>query len=196
MTQYIDKTKVIKEIDNIISDETESIKSFEHSKNVSEIHRSNARLSILEHIRTFLDTLEIKEVDLGLEKKFDKYCTDLKQSKKLKEILSPESADLGYLWNGTSFCEYPVSKQTIFKKVEYIPCWSLAALLEKILPKEITINNSSYVKSCDFSIEEDCWYINYYDGDATFNTLAVTTGESLLDATFEMILKLHEEKLL
>ena len=64
MVQYIDKDALAAEIEKIIADETESIKTFEHSKNVSEVQRSNARLSVLEHIRSFLDTLEVKEVDL------------------------------------------------------------------------------------------------------------------------------------
>lgn len=64
MAQYIDKAAIAAEIEKMIADETESIKTFEHSKNVSEVQRSNARLSVLEHIRSFLDTLEVKEVDL------------------------------------------------------------------------------------------------------------------------------------
>lgn len=64
MAQYIDKAAIAAEIEKIIADETESIKTFEHSKNVSEVQRSNARLSVLEHIRSFLNTLEVKEVDL------------------------------------------------------------------------------------------------------------------------------------
>ena len=56
--------------------------------------------------------------------------TDIEQSKELAKILPLESADMGYLWNGiSSFCEYPVSNQTIFKRIENIPCWSLAALM-------------------------------------------------------------------
>ncbi len=62
MTHYIDKSAVVAEIEKIIADETESIKSFEHSKNVSEVQRSNARMGVLMHIRSLLDTIEVKEV--------------------------------------------------------------------------------------------------------------------------------------
>ena len=58
MTHYIDKDRIVAEIEKIIADETESIKSFEHGKNVSEVQRSNARIGILIHIRSLLDTLE------------------------------------------------------------------------------------------------------------------------------------------
>ena len=67
MVQYIDKDAIVTEIEKIIADETESIKSFEHGKNVSEVQRSNARISVLEHIRSLLDTIEVKEVDLDAE---------------------------------------------------------------------------------------------------------------------------------
>ena len=66
--KLIDKDALVAEIETIIVDETESIKSFEHSKNVSEVQRSNARISLLEHMRSFLDTIEVKEeVDLKKE---------------------------------------------------------------------------------------------------------------------------------
>ena len=67
MTHLIDKDALVAEIEKIIADETESIKSFEHSKNVSEVQCSNARISILMHIHSFIDTLEVKEVDLDNE---------------------------------------------------------------------------------------------------------------------------------
>ncbi len=65
--KLIDKDKIVAEIEKIFADETESIKSFEHGKNVSEVSRSNARIGILMHIRSLLDTIEGKEVDLEKE---------------------------------------------------------------------------------------------------------------------------------
>ena len=64
MAHYIDKDRIVAEIEKIIVDETESIKSFEHGKNVSEVQRSNARIGILIHIRSLLDTLEVKELPI------------------------------------------------------------------------------------------------------------------------------------
>lgn len=66
MAQYIDKDALAVEIEKIIADEIESIKYFEHRKNVSEVQRSNARMGVLMYLRSFLDTLEVKEVDLEL----------------------------------------------------------------------------------------------------------------------------------
>ena len=73
MTHLINKDAVVAEIEKIISDETESIKSFEHNKNASEVQRSNARIGVLTYLRSFLTTLEVKEVDLE-EKACDAYC--------------------------------------------------------------------------------------------------------------------------
>ena len=67
MEQYIPKSVVLAEIEKVIDDENESIKSFEHRKNVSEVQRSNARIGILIHIRSLIDTFEAKEVDLEKE---------------------------------------------------------------------------------------------------------------------------------
>ena len=69
MTQYIDKSALVAEIEKMIADETESIKSFEHGKNVSEVQRSNVRIDMLMHIRSLIDTIEVKEVDLEGEQR-------------------------------------------------------------------------------------------------------------------------------
>ena len=69
MAKYIPLDEVLAEIEKIIADETESIKCFERRRNVSEVQRSNARIGVLMHLRSLLDTLEVKEVDL--EKPFE-----------------------------------------------------------------------------------------------------------------------------
>ena len=115
--------------------------------------------------------------------------TDLEQSKKLAEILPLESADMGYLWNGTSFCEYPVSKQTIFKKVENTPCWSLAALFD-VLPKFI----GDYGKCLYYDVGG--YYCGYKDDGNFMLTIQETKADNPVDACVNMILKLKEKNLL
>lgn len=109
-----------------------------------------------------------------------KAFTDLEQSKKLAKILPLESADMGYLWNGTSFCEYPVSNQTIFNRIENIHCWSLVALLE-VLPNGIVMNKDSQNGKYHFSSK----YVGTY-----------LTADNPIDGCYELILKLHELKML
>lgn len=76
MEQYIPKSALVAEIEKIIADETESIKSFEHGKNVSEVQRSNARIGILMHIHSFLDTLEMEGADFDFTKEVDMWIED------------------------------------------------------------------------------------------------------------------------
>ena len=115
--------------------------------------------------------------------------TDIKQSKELAKILPLESADMGYLWNGiSSFCEYPVSNQTIFKRIENIPCWSLSALLS-VLPK--------------LGAEEPIIQKIYYASNPTERyicqySLTNMTGEydNPVDACYEMVTILKEKNLI
>ncbi len=108
-----------------------------------------------------------------------KSYTTLKQSKELAKILPLNAADMGYLWNGTSFCNYPVSNQIIFKRIENVPCWSLAALLG-VLP-----NYQLQTQDDGIGILCSC--------NGKFN---IVTADSPVDACVKMILKLKELNLL
>lgn len=114
-----------------------------------------------------------------------KSYTDLEQSKKLAEFLPLESADMGYLWNGTSFCEYPVSNQTVFKRVENIPCWSLSALLYILDYPQLSKDKLGSGK--------EGWMVSVYPNDCRFDSC---WHDNPIDACYEMILKLHELDLL
>lgn len=65
--ELIDKADVVAEIKRIMDAENVSINSFEHHRNTSEKQRYNARMALLEHILSFLNTLKVKEVDLDEE---------------------------------------------------------------------------------------------------------------------------------
>jgi len=108
-----------------------------------------------------------------------KSYTNIPQSKKLAEILPIESADMGYLWNGTSFCNYPVSNQIIFKRMENVPCWSLAALLN-VLPESYQLTSNKEGKVQLMLIHQ--LEMDYYDNP--------------VDAVVDMIFKLKELNLL
>lgn len=92
MEQYISKSAVVAEIEKIIADETESIKSFEHGKNVSEVQRSNARIGVLTHLCSLLDTLETKEVDL--ESLVEDFCYEYDNRKEKWYELCPNDRKL------------------------------------------------------------------------------------------------------
>lgn len=107
-------------------------------------------------------------------------CTSLKQSKTLSKILPLESADL---WLDTNEFEPRLEKhyhQYLGEMIEPIPCWSLDALLAIIAKQNFTIK-SSYIDECEYNIDIPCRHCKIW-------------FSSLLDAAFEMIVWLKENK--
>ena len=113
-----------------------------------------------------------------------KAFTSLEQSKKLAEFLPLESTDMG--WNvfvdGTTRI-LPINDWDLVKdgsgNVKFYPCWSLAALLDVLPTGKVLLHdkgNRGYKCICN---NIDTYYSN-----------------NPVDACCEMILKLHEQKLL
>ena len=139
-----------------------------------------------------------------------KSYTDIEQSKKLAEILPLDSADMTYYacvkdWRGNPVepkwgkptnltKEELVLPCANFQKYEYIPCWSLAALLEQF-PYELCDDdgNSSYLQ---INKEDDVYQLVYADPYGDFESIEIDRYEHFVDACYEMIMKLHEQKLL
>ena len=128
-----------------------------------------------------------------------KAYTNIEQSKKLAEILPLESADMCFVNDGTSIKidanPYNVRKLMWKDYVhEVIPCWSLAALLD-VIPQEIF--DGEYV----INITEGCdnrWILTYDHRENRHHSYyGLSSGDdNLVDACYEMILKLYEQKLL
>ena len=132
-----------------------------------------------------------------------KTYTDLEQSKKLAEILPLESADMFYsdiFIDGKhkynfhylathSFKTFEDTKQVESKNLNFLPCWSLTALLS-ILPT-IDNRNAEFCKD----IRYNKWHI-YYHSTVTSPVIDTARYENLIDACYEMILKLHELEML
>lgn len=122
-----------------------------------------------------------------------KSYTDLNQSRKLAEILPHKSAD--GTWEKVSICgakvDIPEDMQYRHKEISFsffsgigIPSWSLAALLEEMNRNDYKIflhNNADLTWTISFNDSE-----RYIDID----------GDDPVDACYEMILKLNEQKLL
>ena len=130
-----------------------------------------------------------------------KSYTDLEQSKKLAEILPLESADMtlpfrhtkddkylpGYVGTRSYIDVYNdmivlpgMDKEEVCKLIQ--PCWSLAALLS-VLPEEISLN----------SFKDGNWnaLVQQHDGRMIYED-----KDNPVDACYELILKLHELKML
>ena len=111
-----------------------------------------------------------------------KSYTSLKQSKKLAEILSLQSADMCYVrayFEGKQ-SDWFVNLGKPIKSDDVIPCWSLAALLNVIKP----INENTYTIR------------GTLDGGATISFDEITSvmfqEEEIIDAVFEMVVWLKE----
>ncbi len=108
-----------------------------------------------------------------------KSYTDLEQSKKLKEVLPLESADMYYSYyhnpiSGASYYEECPIFHIPINKNKSLPCWSLAALLY-VLPSA-TLDSSDdhhYRVHCNEKFTD--WYDNP------------------VDACVAMVEKLHEQ---
>lgn len=123
-----------------------------------------------------------------------KAYTDIEQSKKLADILPIESADMRYGYiapyefsdrmyeGGYDNIPYPkdfLKKNPNFSEDEYdgsLPCWSLAALLDYL--------------SANFRV--DIKYLdNYWELDCR---VQIMYSKELVDACYEMFIKLNEQK--
>ena len=131
-----------------------------------------------------------------------KSYTDLEQSKKLAEILPIESADQTWARIAIAGANLDVPEELQYKHngdmpFNYysgigIPCWSLNSLIY-ILPDIITDEEGTI-----FGLNIKKNFIEYYNPSmgalcATYHSII---AENLVDACYEMILKLHERKLL
>lgn len=139
-----------------------------------------------------------------------KSYTDLEQSKKLAEILPIDSADMHY--NNASIkginyvdeyraelmdyntAQKVLSKYLVNPMFGIIPCWSLAALLS-VLESEI---DGEEGETYQLNIEKDgtwwnIWYREQYD---EANPIETESTEELIDACYEMIIRLNELNLL
>lgn len=128
-----------------------------------------------------------------------KSYTDLKQSKKLKKILS-ENNDLWYNyyrddWNKVkSSGDIPSFKMA---SLDDIPCWSQAALYN-ILP--VTIGNLLEKNALRLRMDKgetnfNVWYEDLDNGCCVEDGLDVIESNPV-DAYYKMIIKLHERELI
>ena len=127
-----------------------------------------------------------------------KSYTDIEQSKKLAKILPFESADMYYPWyieedrdNIKSGHRISIpSVGNFIHKVNILPCWSLADLLS-VLPKNLNIGRPSLESNY-----KGYYWIQYYDEFMKPSNYKTKCFDNPVDACYELILKLHELKML
>ena len=132
-----------------------------------------------------------------------KSFTYLPQSKVLAKILPLESADMHYndwtydFYDGyehTGHFKAYLGSPIIICGEQDIPCWSLAALLS-VIPQEIF--DGEYIINITEGWDNK-WILTYdhhENRNHSYYTLSIG-ADNLVDACYEMILKLHELKML
>ena len=117
-----------------------------------------------------------------------KAYADLPQSKRLAEFLPLESADMSWVSNGLG---KPFARTIPIKgdPEELCACWSLSALLD-VLPE---INGIPLTLE---KVKAEDGYDGYYYHIEYEDKILIPYSKNPVDACYEMILKLHEQKLL
>lgn len=135
--------------------------------------------------------------------------TDIEQSKKLAEFLPIESADMHYVRRACDFMGNPVDdKWSVpkygnpnsehanyivqnFTSYEKIPCWSLAALSEFILPY-IADDDGNIYKFYLSKDGLDRWFAYYKSDDVSIHICE--ESDNMIDVILEMVCWLKKEE--
>jgi hypothetical protein len=128
-----------------------------------------------------------------------KSYTDKEQSKKLAKILPIESADM--FWYRDAVVKEANPRIMNYMQIPelqsmyYYPCWSLASLLEEI-PSTIVNNVDEDLKLHIY--KDNLQYYLSYENEYTGDMFEIETElyENMIDACYEMIIRLNELKLL
>ena len=124
-----------------------------------------------------------------------KAYTNIEQSKTLAKILPVESADMKFPYFGdgqygsTAVFGEPIE----FSGGKDVPCWSLAALLDQL--DDVIYDNDGYEYKLEI-IKEGVQYYLVYEGMLDAACYETSLYDDLINACVEMILKLHEQKLI
>lgn len=126
-----------------------------------------------------------------------KAYTTLEQSKKLAKILPLKTADMDYIPIANVDGEYSINvniwNNDHIIEDGWIPCWSLAALLDYL--REIDFLPEIDADKCEVTMN-----VNYYNEEearllAPIHNIKVK-AESFIDACYDLVLKLNEQKVL
>lgn len=125
-----------------------------------------------------------------------KSYTDIEQSKILMKILPPETADMAWVSNGLG---KPFARTIPIKgdPEELCGCWSLAALCS-ILPFHLIINNQRYAFGMYKGLNKhgETYTLSYNVFNTDVCLYSTDYYNNPVDACYEMIIKLHELKML
>lgn len=122
-----------------------------------------------------------------------KSVTDINQSRELSKFLALKSADFGWdIFSDDSTRLLPIDDWDGHNGIEFVPAWSLSALLDEI-PDEIDgENGETYVlKMLKDGTHYDLWYEEEHD---EADPIEVSSQEEMVDVCVELLIELHKEK--
>lgn len=123
-----------------------------------------------------------------------KSVTDINQSRELSEFLAIENADFGWdIFSDGSTRLLPIDDWDNHNGVEFVPAWSLSALLDEI-PDMIDGPNGEiyFLGMLKEGTRYDLWY-DTYDVDGP---IKVSSQEEMVDVCVELLIGLHKKKLI
>ena len=126
-----------------------------------------------------------------------KSYTNIKESKKLAEILQPETADMCWGISDETLkwktFPYLMPWRDYTAKEHYLPCWSLAALLDQL--EDVICDENGYEYKLEI-IKEGVQYYLVYEGMLDAACYETSLFDDLIDACVEMIYILKQRDLL
>lgn len=122
-----------------------------------------------------------------------KSVTDINQSRELSGFLSLENADFGWIiFSDGSTRLLPIDDFDLHNGVEFVPAWSLSALLDEVPDMIDGSNGETYILNMT---KEGTHYDLWYDGYDEEDPIEVSSQEEMVDVCVELLIELHKKKL-
>lgn len=123
-----------------------------------------------------------------------KSVTDINQSRELSEFLAIEDADFGWnIFSDGSTRLLPIDDWDIHSGVEFVPAWSLSALLDEIPDMIDGENGETYILNM---MKEGTYYNLWYDAYSEACPIEVASQEEMVDVCVELLIELHKKELI
>lgn len=127
-----------------------------------------------------------------------KSVTDINQSRELSEFLAIEKADFGWdIFSDGSTRLLPIDDWDNHKSgndgVEFVPAWSLSALLDEIPDMIDGPDGEIYILNM---LKEGTHYNLWYDTYGDANPIEVASQKEMVDVCVELLIELHKKKLI
>ena len=127
-----------------------------------------------------------------------KSVTDINQSRELSEFLAIENADFGWdIFSDGSTRLLPIddwdNHNDSHNGVEFVPAWSLSALLDEIPDMIEDSNGEIYILNM---LKEGTHYGLWYDAYSEAVPIEVASQEEMVDVCVELLIELHKKELI